>query len=446
MPPDAHSAAPHGDRGLGARSRRGSTGDRAAVASGTFGADAPDAPDAAARAAAAARRARAAGGRALKSRRRRLQAPGGLEHFGRPNPRPGATSATRLGWIDAARGLAIVTVVLLHVSIGHYYGLPQAEDWVVARWDRLNQVISVVRMPLLFVVSGMLASGKIRRGFTNGNAILSAVTNYYLYLVWLGVYGLLFIASGPVVVPFQPARIEDYVIQIVEPRTPLWFVFGLAAYTLVFTALRRVPPGIVLAGSAAVSIWAGMTWTVESPLWTRILLYVVYFVVGVHAKPVIVKYARSWWVLLVSGVLTVAFFQALGLMTIMTPAPLSFGDSVVSLLLQLAASILGVTASAQLCRWAPWQTVGSWIGRRTLGIYVMHVPVIVAWHFAVELGPLSIVKTLTAGSLWFDLLYPVLLTAIVVVACVGIETMLGKMRLGHLFRLPSRFRRRLYRG
>ncbi|GAB48522.1 acyltransferase family protein [Mobilicoccus pelagius] len=416
MPADTPTPAPRGDRG-------------------------PHAPE---DRATEARRRRASGGRALKSRRLRLARLEQLEHFGRPTPRP-TGGASRLAWIDAARGLAIVAVVLLHVSIGHYYALPQAADWVVPRWDRINQVVAVIRMPLLFVVSGMLASGKIRRGFAHGNAILSAVTNYYLYLVWLAVYGFLFIASGPVVVPFQPARVQDFFIQIVEPRTPLWFVFGLAAYTLVFTALRRVPPGIVLAGSAAVSIWAGMTWTVESPLWTRILLYVFYFVLGVHAKPLILRHARSWWVLLGSGVLTVAFFQAFGLATLMTPKPLSFGDSVLSLVLQLAASVLGITASAQLCRWRPWRVVGSWVGRRTLGIYVMHVPVIVAWHFAVELGPLAVVETLTATSLWFDLLYPVLLTAFVVVVCVGIETLLGTLRLAHLFRLPSRLRRRLYR-
>lgn len=389
--------------------------------------------------------------RALKSRRARLPrlAPleglEGLESFGRPNPRPRSGSSARLSWIDAARGLAIVAVVLLHVSIGHYYGLPQADTWIIPRWDRINQVVSVMRMPLLFVVSGMLASGKIHRGFTHGNAILSAVTNYYLYIVWLVVYGLLFIASGPVVVPFQPARIEDYVIQIVQPRTPLWFVFGLAAYTLAFTALRRVPSGILLAVSAAISVWAGMTWTVESPLWTRILLNVFPFAVGVYAKRQLIDHARSWWLMLVSAVLSFAFFQALGLATIMTPEPLAFGDSVVSLLLQMAASLLGLTASAQLCRWKPWRVVGTWVGRRTLGIYVMHVPVIVAWHFAVELGPLAAIKQLTGGSLWFDLLYPVLLTVIVVVVCVWIEKLLGALRLGHLFRLPSRFRRRLYR-
>ncbi|WP_176489720.1 acyltransferase family protein [Mobilicoccus massiliensis] len=383
--------------------------------------------------------------KALKTRRSRDSRLARLESFGRPSPRPGSTSASRLDWIDAARGLAIVAVVLLHVSIGHYYALPQAESWVVPRWDRINQVVSVIRMPLLFVVSGMLAAGKIKRGFLGGNAILSIVTNYYLYLVWLAVYGFLFVVSGPVVVPFQPARVEDFFIQIVQPRTPLWFVFGLAGYTLVFTALRRVPSGVILAATAAITVWSGMTWTVESPLWTRIFLYVFYFAVGVHAKRVIVREARSWWYLLVSGVLTVAFFQTLGLVTLMTPRPLAFGDSVVSLLLQLAASVFGITASAQLCRWKPWSAVATWIGRRTLGIYVMHVPVIVAVHFAVELGPLAVVEQLTARSLWFDLLYPVGLTAFVIVVCVWIEKLLGMVRLGHLFRLPSRYRRRLYR-
>ena len=144
--------------------------------------------------------------------------------FGRLPRRGSHSDGGRLAWLDAARALAIVGVVLLHVSIGHFYGLPHADDWVLPRWDRINQVVAVVRMPLLFVVSGMLAAGKIRRGFTRGNAILSAVTNYYLYLVWLAVYGVLFLASGPIVVPFQPARVQDFFIQIVDAENWRRFV------------------------------------------------------------------------------------------------------------------------------------------------------------------------------------------------------------------------------
>lgn len=364
--------------------------------------------------------------------------------FGRPEPR-GSTSASRLPWIDAARALAIVTVVLLHVSIGHYYGLQHSANLAVYRWDRVNQVIALIRMPLLFVVSGMLASGKIRRGFTRGNTILSAATNYYLYLVWLAVYGVLFVISGPIEVPFEPARWQDYAIQIVEPRTPLWFVFGLALYLLAFTALRRVPGWIMLPATAWISVWASMTWTVESPLWTRVVLYVVYFALGVYGREALIRLATSSWALVTSATVAYLGYKLITLATLMSLKPLDLENALTLLVLQSGASMFGIAASAQLCRLPWWRAAGTWVGRRTLGIYVMHIPVIVLIDFAVRLGPLAWIDHLTGSVPRFDALYPLLLTAVVIILCVWLEKALGALRLAHLFRLPSRYRRALYR-
>ena len=77
-------------------------------------------------------------------------------------------AATRLDWVDMARAGAVVAVVLFHACIGHYWAMEHAKGDAIAWWDRVNQIVTAVRMPLLFTISGMLAAGKIRRGFRRG--------------------------------------------------------------------------------------------------------------------------------------------------------------------------------------------------------------------------------------------------------------------------------------
>ncbi|MDO5627692.1 MAG: acyltransferase [Mobilicoccus sp.] len=356
-----------------------------------------------------------------------------------------AAAGSRLEWIDAARGLAVAAVVLLHVSIGHFYGLPHADENVLPIWDRINQIVGLIRMPLLFVVSGMLAAGKIRRGFSRGNAVLSAATNYYLYLVWLLVYGLFFVLSGDVHLPFNPASFGDYAIQVFVPQTPLWFVFCLAAYVVVFTSLRRVPPSVIVASTVLISLVAATTWDVTSPLWTRGILYVAFFAFGVYGKDALLRFAPRPWVFLVSATAAFLLFHLVTLEVIMTPEPLTWAQAPVQLALELFASIAGLSGTVLLCHLAVWRRAGSWTGRHTLAIYVMHVPVILAVQLPVRFGMFPLIPHLTGTYAWFAWLYPLLLTAVVIIVCVWLEKLLTAIHLDYLFRLPSRYRRALYR-
>lgn len=358
-----------------------------------------------------------------------------------PVPTP-AGAAKRITWLDSARGVAVVAVVLLHVSIGHFYMLDHSSRYTVPVWDRVNQVVSVVRMPLLFVVSGMLATGKIKRGFARGTSVLTAVSNYYLYLVWLLVYGALMLAAGDRPVPFRFASLGDYVLQIVLPGTHLWFVFFLGVYILVLTALRHVHPAAVVMAAAALHLWTAMNYTVESPLWTRGLQFALFFVVGVHGRGALLWVARQHWLTIFTCGLSVVLYLAVTLRTIMSLEPADLPRAILLMLLYLSATLAAIGLAGLLAR-VPWyRTLGSWVGRRTLGIYVIHIPVIVVVNWAIA-GPLAWLPAATRDSFAFDIAWPLLLTAIVVASCVGLQSLLKRMGLGFLFALPEPIAERL---
>lgn len=344
--------------------------------------------------------------------------------------------AKRITWLDSARGAAVVAVVLLHVSIGHFYMLDHSSRYTVPVWDRVNQVVSVVRMPLLFVVSGMLAANKITRGFARGTSLLTAVSNYYLYLVWLLVYGALMLAAGDRPVPFRFASFGDYAQQIIVPGTHLWFVFFLGAYILLLTALRRVPPAIVVLAAAALHLWTAMTYTVESPLWTRGLQFGLFFVVGVHGRDVLLWVARQHWLTVFTCGCSVVLYLAVTLRTIMSLEPADLPRAILLMLLYLSATLAAIGLAGLLAR-VPWyRRLGTWVGRRTLGIYVIHIPVIVVVNWAVA-GPLAWLPAATRNSFAFDIAWPLLLTAVVVASCVGLQSALKRIGLGFLFALPQ---------
>ncbi|NMA77488.1 MAG: acyltransferase family protein, partial [Actinomycetales bacterium] len=66
--------------------------------------------------------------------------------------------AARIAWLDLVRAASIVLVVLYHVGAGAGYALlPKDSSSAGAWWSSVNLALAPVRMPLFFLVSGMLA-------------------------------------------------------------------------------------------------------------------------------------------------------------------------------------------------------------------------------------------------------------------------------------------------
>ena len=72
----------------------------------------------------------------------------------------------RLAWVDAARGICVLGVVLFHVCTWQYLPLGDAL-WhpAAAAWDTVNSYLGTFRMPLLMALSGMLAARRVGEGW-----------------------------------------------------------------------------------------------------------------------------------------------------------------------------------------------------------------------------------------------------------------------------------------
>ena len=111
-------------------------------------------------------------------------------------PRPTAATAgaprPRLVWADAAKGLCILLVVLHHSTVKHLPAvLPADLSAVGEAWLALTAALKPIRMPLFFLLSGLFAAGALRRPWAQ---VLTArvLTPYWVYAVWLGLLAVVF--------------------------------------------------------------------------------------------------------------------------------------------------------------------------------------------------------------------------------------------------------------
>lgn len=335
----------------------------------------------------------------------------------------------RLAWADTTRGLGVLAVVLFHVLIWNHDAIAPASSPVGAVWDQVGNSLGRIRMPILFALSGFLAQAGLLRGWRAGTARLRLVSNAYLYVVWVVLYGAFFAVLARPDFPHSIDTLGQFWLQFVLPTTTLWFIFALALYPVVLVGLRalRVPWwGILLLGAAA--------WFVAANL--RVILFgdalmanFVFFALGVLGAEQLRRFSRPGARTLLAplGVFLVA---VVGGHLVEGPASDVFG-----FVASASAIPLAIVCAALLCRWAPAARLGSAIGRRTLAIYLLQVPL---------LGVLSLVANPDAAWLTrllqnpvVELVYPPLVTAAIVALALGIRALLGRIPADPLFTVPA---------
>jgi len=344
-------------------------------------------------------------------------------------------TATRLAWVDAARGICVLLVVLLHVRIFVYEPLAPPSNGVEA-WTQLTEFFGAFRLPLLFVVSGLVASRRVRAGWNDRRTVLRAVSLYWLYLVWLAVYAVLSIVVIDPGVPFRVMTPLHFLEQLFVPDSMLWFIFALAAYVVVLSSLNRVPPAAVVGVLAVLSVASGaVPVTRDEALWLHVVYYAVFFAVGVYAAPALRALARirSVW----APVLGIVFFVVCELAWQQTAEGTAL-ETGLRLLRDSAAVMVSVVVISVLVRWPPFEKAAAAIGRRTLPIFVLQLPLI--WLLFL-LPPVE-------WSLQFApvrYLAPVFGTVLIVSVALGIHRVLVRGRARVLFELPEVWRKRILR-
>jgi uncharacterized membrane protein YcfT len=152
-----------------------------------------------------------------------------------------------LDWVDVAKGICILLVVMFHSTLG--------VEKAIGHATALNAVIEWARpfrMPDFFLISGLFLAARIDRPWRNyfDSKVLHFV---YFYVLWVHI--LLAVKAPSMIGELGVAGfLELYARSAIEPFSSLWFIYLLAVYFVVTKLLHGVPKPVMLAGAAMLHV------------------------------------------------------------------------------------------------------------------------------------------------------------------------------------------------
>lgn len=321
----------------------------------------------------------------------------------------------RLDWADAAKGACIVLVVLWHVIMKHYLQIP----WRISTpfpgaWGTLSEQLLPLRMPLFFTISGFFAAGAVSRPWRVLGR--SRVAKFlYLYAVWLLVHTLV-LSFVPDFATEHARGVPDLLAQLTITPSNLWYLYALALYFVVAKLARPVPMAVVLGAAFLLSAAASAELLATPGDRGGVYQNLVFFLGGLYGKSLIERLAAdgTWSRLLVVGVPYAGLLAAIhhfGAKTWFGVWPATC----------VVAVFLGVTLFGLAARWVSATRGLAAIGRRTLPIYVLHMPLLAVLH-GLSIGALS--RAGGGVQLAVAIAEPPVLTALLVWTCLLLHRLL----------------------
>lgn len=336
----------------------------------------------------------------------------------RPSPR------SRSRWADVAKGVCILLVVLWHVIMKHYLRIDWHLAWPIpGAWGVLGDQLLPLRMPVFFTISGMFAAAAAARPWSRVRRSRIA-TFGYLYVVWFALHTLVFslVPDFDTLAAHSWAQALEYLT--VTP-TNLWYLLALVVYFVLAKVSLRLPTSLVLGAALLLSAAASAGW-LDGP-GNRGQLYqnLFFFLAGLRLAPHVHRWAAVAGLRLLALCAT-AYAGGLLLMHALG-AKQWFG---VWPALCTLAVLTGIAGAVQLARIPRLSGGLAALGRNTLPIYVMHLPLLALTHL-VLLRPLSALGP--GPQLLLAVVLPVVLTALLVAVCLSLRRAGGRW----LFELPG---------
>ena len=146
------------------------------------------------------------------------------------------TQSSRFGWIDYAKGIAIILVVYRHVDFGLKRNGMAVTEWIL----NLNDMFYSFRMPLFFILSGLFFQKSLAKKSTKGFVLQKVNTLLYPYILWSIIQlTLQLIFHDMVNAQRMPS---DYLNILLQPRAndQLWYLFALFNVTILYLILSIV--------------------------------------------------------------------------------------------------------------------------------------------------------------------------------------------------------------
>jgi len=184
--------------------------------------------------------------------------------------RPAPAAGRRVDWVDYAKGICIVMVVMMHSVLG-----VEVASGQTGFMHALVAFAKPFRMPDFFLISGLFLSLVIARDWRT--YLDRKVVHFaYFYLLWVTIQFGFKAPAFAAETSWQHAGYL-YLESFIEPFGTLWFIYLLPIFFVVTKLTRRISPLAIFTVAAALEMaHVATTWTVIDEFCARF----VYFFAG----------------------------------------------------------------------------------------------------------------------------------------------------------------------
>jgi uncharacterized membrane protein YcfT len=215
-----------------------------------------------------------------------------------------AGTGERIDWVDYAKGICIVMVVMMHSVLG--------VEAAAGQTGFMHAVVAFAkpfRMPDFFLISGLFLGVVIDRDwrtFLDRKVVHFA----YFYLLWVTIQ---FGFKAPAFAAESSWQHAGYLYleSFIEPFGTLWFIYLLPIFFVVIKATRKVPAPLILGIACVLEAMHIVTgWTVIDEFCARFVYiysgylfaaYVLALSNGARARPWAAIAGLSAWALINAG-------------------------------------------------------------------------------------------------------------------------------------------------
>lgn len=268
-------------------------------------------------------------------------------------------AAGRVAWIDHAKGLGIILVVIMASVAGA--NSPAADgNWMagVAAWA------APITLPAFFLIAGLFLHRSLF-GSRTAYVDRKVLRFIWFFAVWLAIETVVFHAAEVLADPANLVRF--YLAGWVAPQSPLWFIHALALFYIVTRLVRRVPVRRLFVAAVVLQVLhtAGLLqtgWSVAD----HFAQFYVFFLAGYAGVPLVFQYARAIPDRAPDVVRALAVW--FGVHTVFVVFGIA-GLPIVSLILGFAGTFAIIAAGVMLS-WMPSAHPVGEIGRHSLAAYL----------------------------------------------------------------------------
>jgi uncharacterized membrane protein YcfT len=263
----------------------------------------------------------------------------------------------RVDWVDYAKGICIVLVVMMHSTLG--------VEAAMGSTGALNTFIAWAqpfRMPDFFLISGLFLMRRIDVPWRD--YLDKKVVHFlYFYLLWMTIQ-FLFKGYGIYKDEGLGGLTQQFALAFVEPFGTLWFIYLLPVFFVVTKLTRALPPLLVFAVAALLEMLPIHTgWIMVDEFAARF----VYFFAGYWLATHIFRFADGMATMGVVGLLAALVIWGLAHTAVFAAGLAS--TPVISLVLGFVGTAAVVSAGVLLTRFRSGEAL-RFLGENSIVVYL----------------------------------------------------------------------------